>query len=48
MMVHFNTRVFAEAAMLTLWQTVSQRQQTETVDDQSVYQAVDDFVRTNR
>jgi len=48
MMVHFNTRVFAKAAMLTLWQTVSQRQQTETVDDQSVYQAVDDFVRTNR
>ena len=48
LVVHFNTRVFAQAAVLSLWQCASQLPHTDAVGDRIVYQAVDVFVRTNR
>ena len=48
MAVHFNTRVFAQAAVLSLWPCISHLQHNEAVGDQSIYQAIDVFMRTNR
>ena len=50
MMGHFNTRLFAQATLLSLWQQCSDKLQHSVAigDSQSVYSTVHAFVTTNR